>query len=84
MWLLRRDFGRRVGIAIPVQLRHFFEKPVWEGHCNRPLIDDDVAAGRLAIAVDPPVPVTSGYWLVKPPGIETRRDIVAATQQVAG
>jgi short chain dehydrogenase len=42
-----------------------------------PLIDDDVAAGRLAIAVDRPVPVTSGYWLVKPPGIETRCEIVA-------
>ena len=24
-----------------------------------------------------PVPVTSGHWLVKPPGIETRREIVA-------
>ncbi|MGB8628076.1 MAG: hypothetical protein WCD69_01635 [Xanthobacteraceae bacterium] len=42
-----------------------------------PLIDEDVTAGRLAIAVDRPVPVSSGYWLVKPPGIETRREIVA-------
>jgi len=42
-----------------------------------PLIDDDIAAGRLAMAVDRPVPVPSGYWLVKPPGIETRREIVA-------
>ena len=42
-----------------------------------PLIDDDIAAGRLAVAVDRPVPVSSGYWLVKPPGIETRREIVA-------
>jgi LysR family transcriptional regulator, glycine cleavage system transcriptional activator len=42
-----------------------------------PLIDDDIAAGRLAIAVDHVVPVMSGYWLVKPPGIETRREVVA-------
>jgi LysR family transcriptional regulator, glycine cleavage system transcriptional activator len=42
-----------------------------------PLIDDDVAVGRLAMAVDHVVPVMSGYWLVKPPGIETRREIVA-------
>jgi len=63
-------------------LRSQFGKGIAIG--RTPLIDDDVAAGRLAIAVDPPVPVTSGYWLVKPPGIETRRDIVAATQQVAG
>lgn len=42
-----------------------------------PVIDEDLAAGRLAIAVDRPVPVSSGYWLVKPPGIETRREIVA-------
>jgi LysR family transcriptional regulator, glycine cleavage system transcriptional activator len=42
-----------------------------------PLIDDDIAAGRLAMAIDRPVPVASGYWLVKPPGIETRREIVA-------
>jgi hypothetical protein len=42
-----------------------------------PVIDDDVAAGQLALAVDRPVPVSSGYWLVKPPGIETRREIVA-------
>ena len=42
-----------------------------------PLIDDDIAAGRLAVAVDRPIPVSTGYWLVKPPGIETRREIVA-------
>jgi DNA-binding transcriptional LysR family regulator len=42
-----------------------------------PIIDDDIAAGRLAIAVDHVVPVMSGYWLVKPPGLETRREIVA-------
>jgi DNA-binding transcriptional LysR family regulator len=35
------------------------------------------AAGRLAIAVDHVVPVMSGYWLVKPLGIETRREVVA-------
>ena len=40
-----------------------------------PIIDDDIAAGRLAIAVDHVVPVMSGYWLVKPPGLETRREI---------
>jgi DNA-binding transcriptional LysR family regulator len=42
-----------------------------------PLIDDELAAGRLAIAVDHVVPVMSGYWLVKPPGTETRREVVA-------
>jgi DNA-binding transcriptional LysR family regulator len=42
-----------------------------------PIIDDDIAAGRLAIAVDHVVPVMSGYWLVKQPGLETRREIVA-------
>jgi LysR family transcriptional regulator, glycine cleavage system transcriptional activator len=42
-----------------------------------PLIDDDIAAGRLAVAVDHVVPVMSAYWLVKPAGLETRRDVVA-------
>lgn len=42
-----------------------------------PIVDDDIAAGRLAIAVDHVVPVMSGYWLVKPPGTETRREIIA-------
>ena len=42
-----------------------------------PLIDEDIAAGRLTIASDHVVPVPTGYWLVKPAGIETRREIVA-------
>ena len=42
-----------------------------------PIVDDDIAAGRLTIAVDHVVPVMSGYWLVKPPGTELRREIVA-------
>jgi len=42
-----------------------------------PLINDDIAAGRLAIAVDHIVPVLTGYWLVQPPGLETRGEIVA-------
>ena len=42
-----------------------------------PIINDDIAAGRLTIASDHVVPVPTGYWLVKPPGIETRREIVA-------
>jgi len=42
-----------------------------------PLIDNDLASGRLAITVNHVVPVMSGYWLVKPPGVETRREIVA-------
>jgi LysR family glycine cleavage system transcriptional activator len=42
-----------------------------------PLIDDDLAAARLAIAVDRRVPVRSGYWLLRPPGNETRREIIA-------
>jgi DNA-binding transcriptional LysR family regulator len=42
-----------------------------------PLIDDDLASGRLAIAVNHVVPVISGYWLVKQPGIEPRREVAA-------
>jgi LysR family glycine cleavage system transcriptional activator len=42
-----------------------------------PLIDDDIAAGRLVIAVNHVVPVRLGYWLVTPPGTETRPEIVA-------
>ncbi len=42
-----------------------------------PLIDDDIAAGRLVIAVNRVIPVRSGYWLVRPAGTETRREIVA-------
>jgi DNA-binding transcriptional LysR family regulator len=42
-----------------------------------PLISDEISSGRLAVAVDHVVPVMSGYWLVKPPGIETRREVVA-------
>ncbi len=42
-----------------------------------PVIDEDLAAGLLAPAVDHVVPVQTGYWLVKPPGAETRREIVA-------
>ncbi len=42
-----------------------------------PVIDDDLAIGRSAIAVDHVVPVMTGYWLIKPPGAEARREIVA-------
>jgi LysR family transcriptional regulator, glycine cleavage system transcriptional activator len=42
-----------------------------------PLINDDIAAGRLAVAIDHVVPVLTGHWLVAPPGVETRREIVA-------
>ena len=42
-----------------------------------PLINDDLVAGRLAVAIDHIVPVLTGYWLVQPPGLETRREIVA-------
>jgi DNA-binding transcriptional LysR family regulator len=42
-----------------------------------PAIDDDIAAGRLAVAVDHVVPTRTGYWLVQPPGTETRREIIA-------
>jgi LysR family glycine cleavage system transcriptional activator len=42
-----------------------------------PLIDDDIAAGRLAIAIDHVAPVMSAYWLIQPRGVETRREIVA-------
>jgi hypothetical protein len=44
---LGRDFGRRVGIAIPVQLRHFLEQPVAEG--------DDLAARFDAGRFDQPI-----------------------------
>ena len=42
-----------------------------------PLINDDLTEGRLAVAIDHVVPVLTGYWLVQPPGLETRRKIVA-------
>jgi DNA-binding transcriptional LysR family regulator len=42
-----------------------------------PVITDEIAVGRLSVAVDHVVPVMSGYWLVKPPGVETRREVVA-------
>ncbi|HET8918628.1 MAG TPA: LysR substrate-binding domain-containing protein [Xanthobacteraceae bacterium] len=42
-----------------------------------PVIDEDIEAGRLVVALDHVVPVTTGYWLVKPAGTETRRKIVA-------
>jgi LysR family transcriptional regulator, glycine cleavage system transcriptional activator len=42
-----------------------------------PLIDEDIAAGRIAIAADNIVPATTGYWLIKSPGSETRREVVA-------
>jgi LysR family transcriptional regulator, glycine cleavage system transcriptional activator len=42
-----------------------------------PLIDNDLETGRLVIAVDHVVPVPTGYWLIKPAGVETRREIVA-------
>jgi DNA-binding transcriptional LysR family regulator len=42
-----------------------------------PVINDDLAASQLTIAVDRIVPVLTGYWLVKPSGVETRREIVA-------
>jgi LysR family transcriptional regulator, glycine cleavage system transcriptional activator len=41
-----------------------------------PIIDDDISAGRLAIAVDHVVPVMSGYWLVRARATE-RRETVA-------
>jgi LysR family transcriptional regulator, glycine cleavage system transcriptional activator len=42
-----------------------------------PLIDEDIAAGRIAIAADNVVPASTGYWLIKSPGSETRREVVA-------
>jgi LysR family transcriptional regulator, glycine cleavage system transcriptional activator len=42
-----------------------------------PLLDDDIAAGRLAIAVDNVVSAETGYWLIAPRGLETRREMVA-------
>lgn len=42
-----------------------------------PLIDDDLAAGRLVVATDCAVPAPTGYWLVKPASVEKRREIVA-------
>jgi len=42
-----------------------------------PLLDDDIAAGRLAIAVDNVVPDKTGYWLMTPRDVETRREVVA-------
>jgi LysR family transcriptional regulator, glycine cleavage system transcriptional activator len=42
-----------------------------------PLLDDDIAAGRLAIAVDNVVPDVTGYWLMTSRDVETRREVVA-------
>jgi LysR family transcriptional regulator, glycine cleavage system transcriptional activator len=42
-----------------------------------PLIDDDITAGRLVIAADKVVPAVTGYWLITPPGLDTRREVVA-------
>jgi DNA-binding transcriptional LysR family regulator len=42
-----------------------------------PLLDGDIAAGRLAIAVDDVVSAETGYWLIAPQGLERRREIVA-------
>jgi LysR family glycine cleavage system transcriptional activator len=42
-----------------------------------PLIDEDIAAGRIAIAADNTVPAMTGYWLIKSPSSETRREVVA-------
>jgi LysR family transcriptional regulator, glycine cleavage system transcriptional activator len=43
-----------------------------------PLIDDDIAAGRLAIAVDSAVPVRSGYWLPHRPAKHAARFLPSA------
>jgi LysR family transcriptional regulator, glycine cleavage system transcriptional activator len=42
-----------------------------------PLIHEDITAGRLAIAVDAPVPARRGFWLVRPHGADARREVVA-------
>jgi DNA-binding transcriptional LysR family regulator len=42
-----------------------------------PLVDDEIAAGRIVTASDTIVPCTTGYWLIKSPGSETRREVVA-------
>lgn len=42
-----------------------------------PLLDDDIAAGRLDIAADNIVPDITGYWFITSPGLETRREVVA-------
>jgi LysR family transcriptional regulator, glycine cleavage system transcriptional activator len=42
-----------------------------------PLIEDEIATRRLTIAVDHIVPGISGYWLIRPPDAERRREIIA-------
>jgi LysR family transcriptional regulator, glycine cleavage system transcriptional activator len=42
-----------------------------------PLIQDDIAAGRLVIAGDKIVSDITGYWLITPAGAETRPQIIA-------
>jgi LysR family transcriptional regulator, glycine cleavage system transcriptional activator len=42
-----------------------------------PLIDEDINAGRLVVAADKVVPAVTGYWLITPPGLDTRREVVA-------
>jgi len=49
-----------------------------------PLIDDDLAAGRLAVAADCVVPAPTGYWLVKPASVESRREVVAFRNWLLG
>lgn len=43
---------------------------------RRPLVDPEIAAGRL-VAIGPSVPAVTGYWLVSHPGAGERPDLVA-------
>lgn len=43
---------------------------------RQPLVDGDLAAGRL-VALGPSVPAATGYWLISHPGAGGRADLVA-------
>ncbi|QID17350.1 transcriptional regulator GcvA [Nitrogeniibacter mangrovi] len=42
---------------------------------RRPLIDDDLAAGRLVEAAQPPIRSTTGFWLIQPADEAPRREL---------
>lgn len=43
---------------------------------RRPLVDAEIAAGRL-VAIGPSVPAATGYWLISHPGAALRADLAA-------
>lgn len=50
---------------------------------RRPLVDGEIAAGRL-VAVGPEVPAATGYWLISHPGAGRRAELAAFEDWVIG